>query len=36
MKIATVAQRPELTGPAWEQDKDTLPEYNNHGDVLNE
>jgi hypothetical protein len=33
--IATVAERPELAGPAWERTRDTLPEYNNHGDVLN-
>src|SRR6187200_2936771 len=32
--IATVAERPELTDPAWERTRDTLPEYNNHGDVL--
>jgi hypothetical protein len=32
--IATVAERPELTDPAWEQTRDTIPEYNNHGDVL--
>jgi len=36
MKIATVAERPELLGPAWDRTRDTLPEYNNHGDVLNE
>ena len=36
MKIATAAERPELAGPAWEATKDTLPEYNHHGDVLNE
>ena len=36
MKIATAAERPELLGPAWERTRDTLPEYNNHGDVLNE
>jgi len=35
MKTATVAERPELAGPAWERTCDTLPEYNNHGDVLN-
>jgi hypothetical protein len=36
MQIATAAERPELLGPAWEATKDTLPGYNNHGDVLNE
>jgi len=36
MKIATVAERPELLEPAWDRTRDTLPEYNNHGDVLNE
>ncbi len=35
MKIATAAERPELLEPAWEKTRDTLPEYNNHGDVLN-
>lgn len=35
MEIATVAERPELTELAWERTRDTLPEYNNHGDVLN-
>src|SRR5207248_11143017 len=29
------AERPELAEPAWERTKDTMPEYNNHGDVLN-
>jgi len=33
--MVTVAQRPELTEPAWEATADVLPEYNNHGDVLN-
>jgi len=36
MNLATAAERPELLGPAWERTRDTLPEYNNHGDVLNE
>ncbi len=36
MQTATVAERPDLAGPAWERTRDTLPEYNNHGDVLNE
>src|SRR5262249_11388013 len=35
MEIATVADRPELSEPAWELTKDVLPEYNDHGDVLN-
>lgn len=35
MRIATVAERPDLVEPAWELTRDTLPEYNNHGDVLN-
>jgi hypothetical protein len=35
VEIATVAERPELTELAWERTRDTLPEYNNHGDVLN-
>jgi hypothetical protein len=34
MRIATVAERPELTDPAWEQTNDTMPEYNSHGDLL--
>ena len=35
MRIATAAERPELLEPAWERTRDTMPEYNNHGDVLN-
>lgn len=35
MKIATVAERPDLVEPGWTATRDTLPEYNNHGDVLN-
>jgi hypothetical protein len=35
MEIATVTERPELVGPGWTATRDTLPEYNNHGDVLN-
>src|SRR5512141_3103542 len=35
MQTATVAERPDLVGPAWERTRDTLPEYNSHGDVLN-
>ena len=34
--MATAAERPELLGPAWDRTRDTLPEYNNHGDILNE
>src|SRR4029077_9314971 len=36
MRSATATERPELLAPAWERTRDTLPEYNNHGDVLNE
>ena len=35
MRVFTVAERPELLEPAWERTRDTMPEYNNHGDVLN-
>lgn len=35
MKTATVAERPDLVGLGWERTRDTLPEYNDHGDVLN-
>ena len=35
MKTFTVAERAELAEPAWEATRDTFPEYNNHGDVLN-
>jgi len=34
MKGATAAERPDLIGPGWERTRDSLPEYNNHGDVL--
>jgi hypothetical protein len=34
--VATARERPDLLEPAWELTKDTMPEYNNHGDVLNE
>ena len=27
--------RPDLVEPAWQLTKDVIPEYNNHGDVLN-
>jgi GNAT superfamily N-acetyltransferase len=30
-----VRQRPDVSERAWELTKDTIPEYNNHGDVLN-
>lgn len=36
LDLTTVAERPDLVEQAWEQTQDTLPEYNNHGDVLNE
>jgi hypothetical protein len=35
VKIATAIERPDLLEPAWERTRDTMPEYNNHGDVLN-
>jgi GNAT superfamily N-acetyltransferase len=35
LEAVTVAERPELSEPAWERTRDVLPEYNNHGDVLN-
>jgi len=35
VRIATVAERPDLAEPAWQRTRDVLPEYNNHGDVLN-
>jgi GNAT superfamily N-acetyltransferase len=35
VNVVTVAERPDLLGPGWERTRDTLPEYNNHGDVLN-
>jgi hypothetical protein len=33
--VATAAERPELIDRAWELTQDVIPEYNNHGDVLN-
>jgi hypothetical protein len=33
--LVAAAERPDLVEPAWEATRDTLPEYNNHGDVLN-
>ena len=35
MEIATVRERPDIAGPAWQLTRDTMREYNNHGDVLN-
>ncbi len=35
MHAVTVAERPDLVEPGWQQTRDVLPEYNNHGDVLN-
>ena len=35
MQTLTVAERPDLSEPAWERTRDVLPEYNSHGDVLN-
>ena len=35
MKAFTVAERPDLSEPAWNRTRDVIPEYNNHGDVLN-
>jgi GNAT superfamily N-acetyltransferase len=35
MKFATAAERPDLVDAAWERTRDTIPEYNSHGDVLN-
>jgi GNAT superfamily N-acetyltransferase len=35
MNVVTLAERPDLLGPGWERTKDVLPDYNNHGDVLN-
>ncbi len=32
--VVTVAERRDLIEPAWDATRDTLPEYNNHGDVL--
>jgi len=36
MKSVTVAERPDLTERAWELTEDGFPEYNNHGEVLNQ
>jgi hypothetical protein len=35
MELVTVAERPDLIEPAWERTRHVLPEYNNHGEVLN-
>ena len=35
MQVATAADRPDLVEIGWERTHDTIPEYNNHGDVLN-
>ena len=35
MKAVSVAERPDLSEPAWERTRDVIPAYNNHGDVLN-
>jgi len=35
-EVATVADRPDLVEPAWRCTQGLLPEYNNHGDVMNE
>lgn len=32
---ATAAERPDLVDPGWERTRDTLREFNKHGDVLN-
>ena len=36
MRAVTARERPDLVERAWELTRDTIPEYNNHGDVLNE
>ena len=35
MHAATVRERPDVAERAWELTRETLPEYNNHGEVLN-
>src|ERR687885_2136082 len=35
IQTLTVVDRPDVSEPAWERTRDVLPEYNNHGDVLN-
>jgi GNAT superfamily N-acetyltransferase len=34
VKVATVTERPDLVERGWAATKDVIPEYNNHGDVL--
>lgn len=36
LAVATVADRPDLIEPAWQCTRDLMPEYNNHGEVVNE
>jgi hypothetical protein len=36
VNVYTYAERPDLAEPVYEAIADTFPEYNNHGDVLNE
>jgi GNAT superfamily N-acetyltransferase len=36
VRAFTTSERPELTDPAWELTRDLFPEYNHHGDVLNQ
>ena len=35
MRAVTVRERPDVAERAWELTRYTLPEYNNHGDILN-
>jgi GNAT superfamily N-acetyltransferase len=35
VRVVTVRERPDVVERAWELTRDTIPEYNNHGDVLN-
>jgi GNAT superfamily N-acetyltransferase len=35
LHTASVPERPDLVEPGWRRTRDTMPEYNNHGDVLN-
>jgi GNAT superfamily N-acetyltransferase len=35
LHTASVEERPDLVEPGWRRTRDTMPEYNNHGDVLN-
>jgi hypothetical protein len=36
MKVVTAAERPDLDERAWAETIVTIPEYNHHGDVINE